>query len=217
MERSARTRHLRQLVNHPARATALRALAAQAATLAPSMTARGVSTCFWSFSVLQREDAELFDALGARAKALCKQLDVQVGVCVLSLRCCTLFSQAVCTIAWACGYARYHDHALFMMLAAQALHLLQRYAVALSHAIDVHDAWHATVHNLPPYVHCQPPQRCRQPHAFRETELVMLLSGFAKTFVTDPAPASTLLRSLAARVADAAPTMQPQVGVDPSV
>lgn len=39
----------------------------------------------------------------------------------------------------------------------------------------------------------------------------MLLSGFAKCFVITPAPASTLLRVLAERVSDMAPTMQPQV------
>ena len=39
----------------------------------------------------------------------------------------------------------------------------------------------------------------------------MLLSGFAKCFVTAPAPSTVLLQALADRVTDAAPTMQPQV------
>lgn len=79
MERSARSRHLRHLVSHhPTRRAAVQALANRASTLARSMAARGVSTCFWSFAILQWEDAALFDALSARAIALRQQLDVQV-------------------------------------------------------------------------------------------------------------------------------------------
>lgn len=79
MERSARTRHLRQLISqHPPRHAAVNALVNRATALAPRMSARGVSTCFWSVAVLQREDVALFDALSVRAISLSKQLDVQV-------------------------------------------------------------------------------------------------------------------------------------------
>lgn len=156
-----KTRHLKRLVTHnPTRRAAIQALAKRVSTLAPSMNARGVSTCFWCFGVLQWEDSVLFDALAKRVVNIKQHLDVQVCECLSVCVVClwvyvygchsnvhniitsssspymittihnhhhhhTLF-QALCNIAWSCGYGRYHNRSLLLCLAEQGLMLLQR-------------------------------------------------------------------------------------------